>query len=221
MGDFMDFVTVHLMILSRNITYRDSTSPINTSSNPRDTHSQIQKNYSLSSAVSGFFCGFLCHLPRVECLPVFVFGCRVKMAAATASVRVWNRLHMILNTWQQLEREKARDQKKVLFFFKWERKEKQRVHPGSPSPPFFFFMFSHFSFLFVFPGFGAQSCECRDGSSPLMSVQLSNTQTEMFAARPLSSSQQNACAYLTEPSERRTVEEEIKNMLIYMRRNLF
>lgn len=99
------------------------------------------------------------------------------------------------------------------------KRKTERVHPGSPPP--FLFMFSHFSFLFVFPGFWAQPCDCRDGSSPLMSVQLSNTQTEMFAARPLSSSQQNACAYLTEPSERRTVEEEIKNMLIYMHKKPF
>ena len=42
-----------------------------------------------------------------------------------------------------------------------------------------------------------------------MSVQLSNTETEMFAACALSSSQQNLCAFLTELSETRTMDAEI------------
>lgn len=122
------------------------------------------------------------------------------MAAAQrqSQLEVWNRLHMILNTWQQLERRKGERQKKSVFSKKKKEKEKQsRAGSSRSSLPLFFFVFSHFSFLLS---------EFQARSSSLMSVQLSNTETEMFAACALSSSQQNLCAFLT---ERRTMEAEI------------
>lgn len=42
--------------------------------------------------------------------------------------KVWNRLHLILNTWQQLERgEKAREGGKKSFFLKKKERKKNRV----------------------------------------------------------------------------------------------
>lgn len=105
-----------------------------------------------------------------------------------------------------VRKEKRRETKKSVFSKKKKKKRERKAKQSGfdEALPPLVSLFSHFSFLLSeFPQKQALS-------NPLMSVQLSNTETEMFAACALSSSQQNLCAFfLTEPSERRTIEAEI------------
>ena len=106
------------------------------------SESQLKQTETFSSNMYFFFfffffdcVGFYIRLlPWAECLPVFVSGSGVKMAAAPVwapllpiqpQPKVWNRLHLILNTWQQLERRKGERRKKFFFFKKEKRKEKR------------------------------------------------------------------------------------------------
>lgn len=95
----------------------------------------------------------------MSCLLVFVSGSSVKMAAVPVwapllpiqpKPKVWNRLHLILNTWQQLERRKGERRKK---FFK---KEKQsgfvnELPPNSPLPSSTLCPLPLFSLCLFFP----------------------------------------------------------------------
>lgn len=89
-------------------------------------HNFITKRLLSIISLFFFFCTssffYLRLLPWAEsCLPVFVSGSSVKMAAIPVwapllpiqpQPKVWNRLHLILNTWQQLERRKGERRKK-------------------------------------------------------------------------------------------------------------
>lgn len=176
-------------------------------------HSRIPLWFLPCQVFLGFF--HIGHLPRVESfLPVFVFGCGVKMAAAAASSRCLEQITYDIKHMAAVRKREGERLKKGVFFKRKKRERKEKQSGFVQELPLFLSSCSA-TFLFSLSGFWAQPCERRDGSSPLMSVQLSNTQTEMFAARPLSSSPQNVCAFLTEPCERRTMEGEIKNILIY------
>ena len=121
-------------------------------------------------------------LPWAERLPVFVSGSGVKMAAAPVwapllpiqpQPKVWNRLHLILNTWQQLERRKGERRKK--FYKKKKKKRKtewicQRAPSYLPSlrtslAPFLSLSWSLCSFWSILRG--------RRRSCPRVSAQLS------------------------------------------------
>lgn len=106
------------------------------------SESQLKQTKTFSSNMYFFFffffdcVGFYIRLlPWAECLPVFVSGSGVKMAAAPVwapllpiqpQPKVWNRLHLILNTWQQLERRKGERRKKFFFFKKKKEKRKEK-----------------------------------------------------------------------------------------------
>lgn len=109
-------------------------------------------------------------------------------AAASVPARGLEQITYDIKHMAAVRKEKWRETKKV--FFQKKEKEKQSIAGLSrSSPPISLFVFSYFSFLLSeFPQKQARS-------SPLMSVQLPNTETEMFAACALSSSQQTLCAF--------------------------
>lgn len=120
-------------------------------------------------------------------------------AAASVPARGLEQITYDIKHMAAVRKKKRQETKKELK----KLRKKSELERDWSSLPFSFFVFSHFSFLLSeFPQKQARS-------SPLMSVQLSNTKTELFAVCALSSSQQNLCAFLAEPSERRTMEAEI------------
>lgn len=209
----MDFVIIHIMILSRN----DNISWLYLT-NKQEFKSQgsVYTNRLFLQLIiprclllcQGFFLHWSFALSWVPfaSLCVWLEGKdRVKMAEASVPARGLEQITYDIKHMAAVRKEKRRDKKSVFFFIQKKKKTRKKSRMGSSrnALPFSLFVFSHFSFLLSeFP-------QKQAWSSPLMSVQLPNTVTEMFAACALSSSQQNLCAFLPEPSERRTMEAEI------------
>lgn len=188
-------------------TYHDSARPINTSSNPKEAHAQIDcfciSEFLFVLLCHGFFLIFFLYWSFVLSWVPFASLCvwlegEDGRRAASVPARGLEQITYDIKHMAAVRKEKRRETKKKCFLQKKKEKEKQsRAGSSRSSLPLFFFVFSHFSFLLS---------EFQARSSSLMSVQLSNTETEMFAACALSSSQQSLCAFLT---ERRTMEAEI------------
>lgn len=147
-GNFTDFVIVHLMILFRNdnILWLYSTNKHELKSQGCACTNRLFLRLRIPLCLLLFQgCFFFCFVffTLVICpwlSPLCQSLClsrEWRWPPPPPQLKVWNTLHMILNTWHQLERRKGERQKKKVFFPQKKTRKKskaERVRRGAPSP---------------------------------------------------------------------------------------
>lgn len=142
-------------------TYHDSARPINTSSNPKEAHAQIDcfciSEFLFVLLCHGFFLIFFLYWSFVLSWVPFASLCvwlegEDGRRAASVPARGLEQITYDIKHMAAVRKEKRRETKKKCFLQKKKRKKSkaERVRPGAPSP---FFSSSLATFLFSFLSF--------------------------------------------------------------------